>query len=52
MRPSNFFMRPSVKEKRKKNVLDLSKKNPDSEIYWLLVFCLWEEVESLLPGSF
>ena len=48
----NLFVRPSVKEKRKKNVLDISKKVSDSEIYWLLLLCLWGEVKGLLLELF
>lgn len=41
-----------LRKKQQKNVLDISKKIPDSEIYWLLLLCLWEEVEGLLLGLF
>lgn len=41
-----------MKKEKKKRVFIISKKFLDSEIYWLILLCLWEEVEGLLLGLF
>lgn len=39
-------------KKEKKSSHYQQKKIPDSEIYWLILLCLWEEAKGLLLGLF